>query len=99
MAVATVDGSQIDDRLETLGRRLRLMPFRRRRILREARDHLLEEVERQVAAGVPRAAAESIAVERFGDVDAIVEAELRTTRWVGARVLLAIDRRAAGRTG
>jgi hypothetical protein len=53
--------------LDEFERALRLSGRRRRRVLDEARDHLIEATERSVAAGMDSLAAESAAVEAFGD--------------------------------
>src|SRR5690349_5327163 len=52
--------------LARLDARLRYLPWRRARLLRESRDHLLEATERGMTRGLSRVEAEAVAVEQFG---------------------------------
>jgi hypothetical protein len=63
----------INDYLDELERRLAAPRRRRRRILREARAHLVEAAARERAAGATPAEAERIAIARFGSARAIAE--------------------------
>src|SRR5262249_18500750 len=65
------DGVTISAYLDALGARLRVTPWRRRRILDEARDHLEEAAARERARGLEAPEAEARAVVRFGDADLI----------------------------
>jgi len=82
--------------LERFERALRLSGRRRRRVVDEARDHLIEARDRGVAAGLDARSAEIAAIEAFGDPAAVasrfdpglterVSRDLdRFDRWYGA---------------
>jgi hypothetical protein len=57
----------IEEFLERLERSLRLSGRHKRRVLDEARDHLIEARDREIAAGLNPRAAEIAAIEAFGD--------------------------------
>ena len=57
----------IEEFLERLERSLRLPGRHKRRVLDEARDHLIEARDRGIAAGLDPRAAEIAAIEAFGD--------------------------------
>lgn len=58
--------SAIEEYVADLGARLRLRPEAAERFLDEVADHLHTAAEQEVAAGLPRPAAEQVAVRRFG---------------------------------
>ncbi|HXC77430.1 MAG TPA: permease prefix domain 1-containing protein, partial [Candidatus Acidoferrum sp.] len=84
--------------LDEFERALRLSGRRRRRVLDEARDHLIEASQRGVAAGMDPLAAESAAVEAFGDAAKVAsrfDPGLLTR--VGQRAAGALERHAHSR--
>jgi hypothetical protein len=75
--------------LDEFERALKLSGRRRRRVLDEARDHLIEASQRGVSAGMDPLAAESAAVEAFGDATKVASR-------FDPGLLVRIERRAAG---
>lgn len=86
--------SPVERYLERLGRSLWSVPWRRTRVLGEARDHLLEAVEAGIADGLSPADAEASAVARFGSEGRLVAAEIREAGllWAGLMKLVPTKR-------
>jgi hypothetical protein len=57
--------------LDEFERALKLSGRRRRRVMDEVREHLVDATERRISAGMDTAAAESAAVDAFGDAAAV----------------------------
>lgn len=64
--------------LARLDAELRRVPWRRARVLSEARDHLLEATDRAMAGGLSRSDAQAVAVEEFGSTADLMSAEMRS---------------------
>jgi hypothetical protein len=77
----------MDAYLRRLGRRLWVVPHRRSRLLREARDHLLAATESGMARGLTPREAEAEAVARFGPPGRITRYEVREAGALWASVL------------
>ena len=77
MRVEGSEPSPVEAYLRRLGRRLWVVPHRRSRVLREARDHLLAATESGVARGLSHADAEEQAVARFGPAGRVARHEMR----------------------
>jgi hypothetical protein len=79
----------IEEFLERLERSLRLSGRHKRRVLDEARDHLIEARDRGIACGLDPRAAEIAAIEAFGDPAAVAS---RFDPGVLARLSSEVDR-------
>jgi hypothetical protein len=77
----------VDAYLRRLGRRLWVVPHRRSRVLREARDHLLAATEGGIARGLTPADAEAQAVARFGPAGRLTRHEIREAGALWASVV------------
>ena len=77
MRVEGSEPSPVEAYLRRLGRRLWVVPHRRSRVLREARDHLLAATESGVTRGLSHADAEEQAVARFGPAGRVARHEMR----------------------
>ena len=73
--------------MRRLGRRLWMVPHRRSRVLREARDHLLAATESGLARGLSLSDAEAQAVARFGPAGRIARHEIREAGALWASVV------------
>jgi len=69
--------SRVDDYLSELHGLLRVVPWRRARLLREVRDHLLESIDQERERGRAWWDAEEEAIARFGSPRQLVRGELR----------------------
>lgn len=90
MSQGDAEWSPVEAHLRRLGRRLWLVPHRRSRVLREARDHLLAATESGCARGLTPAEAEAEAVARFGPAGRITRYEMREAGMLWASVVAAI---------
>ena len=73
--------------LRRLSRRLGVVPHRRSRLLREARDHLLAATESGIARGLSLSDAEAQAVDRFGPAGRVARHEIREAGALWASVV------------
>jgi hypothetical protein len=85
----------VDAYLRRLGRRLWLVPHRRSRVLREARDHLLAATESGMARGLTPREAEAEAAARFGPPGRITRYEVREAGVLWASVVAGVGALAA----
>ncbi len=74
MVSVSTSGDPVEDYLDLLYTRLRVMPREARRILAEAEDHLQEAVAEGLAAGLTEREAQEQAISSFGSVRAVVRA-------------------------
>ena len=79
--------SPVDAYMRRLGRRLWVVPHRRSRLLREARDHLMAATEGGIARGLSPADAEEQAVARFGPAGRVARHEMREAGALWASVV------------
>ena len=79
--------SPVEAYLRRLSRRLGVVPHRRSRVLREARDHLLAATESGIARGLSLSDAEAQAVDRFGPAGQVARHEIREAGALWASVV------------
>jgi hypothetical protein len=82
--------SPVEQHFKRMGRLLWLVPWRRGRVLREARDHLLEAVEHGMVAGLTRAESERLAVQRFGSSRRVAGQEFRQAGPIWAAIVVLV---------
>src|SRR4029078_6102991 len=87
--------SPVEAYLGRLGRRLWVVPHRRSRLLREARDHLMAATESGIACGLSPADAEGQAFARFGPAGRVALHEMREAGALWASVVAGVGALAA----